>query len=181
MEEYNEPEQISVGRVNKLFGTNGEVMVTLYDGFDPENNSGPVFVEVDGLPTPFFYTLISRRGRNKAVVSFDDLDTEARVSVLIGKEFYILAEPDTDDVEGSEEDSELYLADLEGFGIILDYEGREVAGTITEYIDSELNPLFNIEIDNIEYLIPAADDLITSIDTDKEELRMSIPDGLLDL
>ncbi|MCD7962512.1 MAG: 16S rRNA processing protein RimM [Rikenellaceae bacterium] len=180
MDRYNEPEQIPVGRVNKLFGTDGEVMVTLYEGFDSEDNRWPVFVDVDGLPTPFFYSLISRRGRSKAVLAFDDLDSEARVSVLIGKEFYLLVEPE-EDKNIRLDDSELYLEDLEGFRITLHYEGKTIEGTVLEFIDSEFNPLFNITVGNEEYLIPAADDFISSIDIKNEEIRMSVPDGILEL
>ncbi len=168
----------TVGRVSKTFGTNGELAVSLYDTFPYENPEGEsVYVEIDGLRTPFFFKSLRRRGQSKAVVVFDDLETEYRASELVGKEFFILVRPDAKPAEKSED--ETYLEDLVGYAV--EIQGHTGSGTITGYIDHELNPLFELSWNGVGHLIPAADDFIDSFDEQQKTLRLTLPEGLLDL
>ncbi len=168
----------TVGRVSKTFGTNGELAVSLYDTFPYENPEGEsVYVEIDGLRTPLFFKSFRRRGRNKAVVVFDDLETEYRASELVGREFFILVRPDAKPTGKSDE--ETYLEDLVGYAV--EIQGCTGTGTITGYIDHDLNPLFELTWNGTVILIPAADDFIDSFDEKRKTLRLTLPEGLLDL
>ncbi len=162
---------IAVGRIGRLFGTDGGVMITLYTTFpDDFQMKEPLFVRVDELAVPLFCSSFERRGQAGAVVHFDDIDTERRTEeFLVGREIFI--------VEEDEDDDEFYMEDLIGFTAIV---GKR-RGEVTDYYDSEANPLFEIRIDNKEHLIPAQEEFIAHIDFDKRAIKFILPEGLLEL
>lgn len=170
-----EAEAIAAGRIAKTFGLNGELVITLYDEFTYENKGEPVYVSIDNIWTPFFFRSFRPRGKNKAVVVFDDMDTEYRALELVGKEFFLFAQPVREEVA----DEELYLEDLINYSVVIRGTGEK--GRIVGFIESEFNPLFELELEGGEVLIPAADDFIVSIDERKRILTLDIPEGLLDL
>ncbi len=165
---------VAAGRIVKTYGPGGELVLSLYDTFPDEMNGEPVTIEIDGIRTPFFFASFRRRGVSKAVAVFEDMETEYRASELVGREFFLPAEP-----ENREDDDNIYLEDLVGY--TLRREGRLETGTITGLIEHELNPLFEVDWSGREILIPAADELIVHIDERARSLTMALPDGLLDL
>ena len=154
-----------------MFGTDGGVMISLYTTFpDDFTNEEPLFVYVDGLAVPLFYSSFERRGQAGAVVRFDDIDTEYRAEAyLVGREIFIEEEADDDD--------EFYMEDLIGFQAII----GDVVGELTDYYDSEANPLFEITIDGHEHLVPAAEEFIAHIDFENQKIKFVLPEGLLEL
>lgn len=163
---------IAVGRIGRLFGTDGGVMITLYSNFpDNPQPTEPLFVIIDKLAVPIFYSSFERRGQAGAVVHFDDIDTERRAEeFLVGRELFI-------EDSGNEEEDEFYMEDLIGFAAMV---GKR-RGEITDYYDSEANPLFEITLDNKEHLIPAQEEFIANIDFEKRKIKFVLPDGLLEL
>lgn len=180
-ESWATPKKVPAGRINRLFGTGGGVMLSLYDAFpDDFATDTPLFVTVDGLEVPLYCERFERRGASGAIATFADLDTERRVQELLGSEFRVaVSEPVTDD-------DEFYLEDLVGFtvsGIETHIEGepQPFAGRVTEYYDSETNPLFELEIDGRRVLVPAADEFFAHIDFEGRSLRLVLPEGLLNM
>ncbi len=162
---------IAVGRIGRLFGTDGGVMITLYTTFpDDFQMKEPLFVRVDELAVPLFCSSFERRGQAGAVVHFDDIDTERRAEeFLVGREIFV--------EEQDEDDDEFYMEDLIGFTAIV---GKR-RGEVTDYYDSEANPLFEIKIGDKEHLIPAQEEFIAHIDFDQETIKFILPEGLLEL
>ena len=163
---------IAVGRIGRIFGNDGGVMVTLYANFpDDFSTQEPLFVVIDKLAVPIFCSSFERRGQSGAIISFDDIDSVRRAEeFLVGREIFIADEESVDD-------DEFYMEDLIGFDVLVD--GRK--GTLTDYYDSEANPLFEISLDGKEHLIPAAEEFIAHIDFDKRSIKFILPDGLLEL
>lgn len=170
------------GRINKLFGTDGGVMLSLYeafpDDFDPA--ATPLFVGIEGLDVPLWCERFDRHGTSGAKATFADLDSERRVQELLGREFRI-------DLE-EEEDDEFYLEDLIGFTAVCTESGhadgqkpKKQTGTVTDYIDSDANPLLELEIDGRRVLVPAVGEFIAHIDFKRRTIRMILPEGLLEL
>ena len=186
------PASVPAGRINKLFGTEGGVMLSLYeafpDDFDPAET--PLFVAIDGLDVPLWCERFERRGAAGAVASFADLDTPRRARERLGREFRIdLAQEDGD---------EFYLEDLIGFAVETETFGAGDAaaddaaaspdgahvcrhGVVSDYYDSELNPLFELEIDGRRVLVPAVEEFIAHIDFEARTIRMVLPAGLTEL
>ena len=162
---------LAVGRIGRLFGTEGGVMVTLYTTFpDDFRMEEPLFIRVDELAVPLFCSSFERRGQSSAVVNFDDIDTERRAEEwLVGREIFIEEEESDDD--------EFYMEDLIGFKAIV---GRQ-RGEVIDYYDSDANPLFEIAIGDKQHLIPAQEEFIAHIDFDKRAIKFVLPEGLLEL
>ena len=79
------------------------------------------------------------------------------------------------DEEG--DDDEFYMEDLIGFKV----EVGKLRGEITDYYDSEMNPLFGIDFGDGERLIPAAEEFIVRIDFERGKMKMILPEGLLEI
>ena len=161
---------LAVGRITKLFGAEGEVNVNLYASFpDDFSEEQPLFTMVDSLVVPLFCEPFSRRGHSSATIRFADIDTIKRTELIMGNEIFI-EEPETDD-------DEFTFDDLIGFTVKI---GRR-KGTITDFYDNDINPLFEITLTDGTHLIPAAEEFIAAIDFDKGEIKFVLPDGLLEL
>lgn len=158
-------------------------MLSLYapfpDDFDPATT--PLFVTIDGLEVPLWCSRFERRGQTGAVAAFDDLDTERRAEELLGLEFRI------EEQATEEEDDTFYMEDLIGFAAeaeLVAPDGgphRTVHGRLADYYDSEANPLFELEIDGREVLVPAVEELIARIDFEGRHIKFVLPEGLIDL
>ena len=160
---------LAVGRITKLFGAEGEVNVNLYADF-PDNFSEeqPLFTIVDSLVVPLFCESFSRRGKGSATVRFADIDTVKRAELIMGNEIF---------VEEMESDDEFTFDDLIGFTVKI---GRR-KGTITDFYDNDINPLFEVSLTDGTHLIPAAEEFIAAIDFDERVMKLVLPEGLLDL
>ena len=161
---------LAVGRITKLFGAEGEVNVNLYATFpDDFSEEQPLFTMVDSLVVPLFCESFSRRGHSSATIRFADIDTVKRTELIMGNEIFI-EEPETDD-------DEFTFDDLIGFTVKI---GRR-KGTITDFYDNDINPLFEITLSDGTHLIPAAEEFIAAIDFDERVMKLVLPEGLLDL
>ena len=129
-----------------------------------------MFVRIDSLDVPLWCERFERRGAAGALAEFADWDTARRASELVGLELFVEADEERSD-------DEFYMEDLIGFAA--DVDGRQ--GEVTDYYDSEANPLLGVTIDGREYLVPAVGEFIAEIDFEGRRLRMTLPEGLLSL
>ena len=160
-----------IGRLGKAHGIKGEVSFQFDDDIFDRVDAEYLMLEVEGILVPFFMEEYRFRSDTVALVKFCDVDTQQRASELTGCEVYFpraLADEDEDNVS---------LAMLVGFDIIDAGTGSKV-GTIAAVDDTTVNLLFELEDGR---LIPASDDLISDIDMKQGEIRMNIPEGLLEL
>ena len=162
-----------LGRITKPFGIHGQVIFFL-DVDDPEqyNQLDTVLVEVKGNLVPYFFRIDNLNG-NKATVTFDDLTSDEALS-LVGKELYLplsILPPLTG--------NRFYFHEVIGFRII-DQEFGEV-GTLTSVIEYPAQPLFQIDSNGKEVLIPVIDPVIRSVDREKKEIHIKAPEGLIAL
>lgn len=167
---------LPVAKISKLFGVEGEVVLNLYDAFPGEpNNEEPLFAIIDSLTVPLFIESFTRRGNSGAIVRFADIDNEKRATELLSTVLYL-----ANNIEEEENDGEFYLEDFVGFSAFI--EGHEeLKGCVADFIDNDDNPLFAIEIDEHEILIPAVDEMVASFDIEKQEILFSLPEGLLEI
>lgn len=184
---------VPAGKINKLFGTEGGVMLSLYPAF-PEDftTETPLRVTIDALEVPLWCERFERRGQSGATATFADFDSERRAQELVGLEFSIELNEDQDD-------DEFYLEDLIGFAVVAEEAGAaservaagageagsrgsgSVEGTLSDYYDSEANPLFELEIGGRRVLVPAVEEFIAHIDFEARTMHLILPEGLLTL
>lgn len=193
---------VPAGRINKLFGTEGGVMLSLYPAFpDDFTTDTPLLVTIDALEVPLWCERFERRGRSGATAAFADFDSERRAQELLGLEFRI------DEAAGEEDDDEFYLEELVGFTVVAEEAGagsesgaagagtneaeagagiggtetKKYHGTVTDYYESEVNPLFELEIDGRQVLVPAVEEFIAHIDFEGRTMHLVLPEGLIGL
>ena len=160
-----------IGRLGKTHGVKGEVSFHFDDDIFDRVEAEYLVLDVDGILVPFFMESYRFRSSNLAYVIFRDVDTIERAAELTGCDVYFPREL------AATEDEMPLLEMLVGFELV-DAANGQIVGRITDINDQTANVLF--ELDN-GMLIPASDELILNVDTEKEEIVMDIPDGLLSL
>lgn len=74
------------------------------------------------------------------------------------------------------------LNEAENFSLVDVNNGNRLIGTVKSVDYSTANTLFNVETpDGREIMIPASEDFIKDIDTEKHIIAVDLPEGLLDL
>ncbi len=169
-----------VARVRSLFGSEGGLNLSLRPNFPDRFGAGDhLFALIDGLPVPLFAGSFEPYGTAGAHVQFDDFDTQARATELVGMDLYI------DSCE--QQDDEFYLEDLVGFGCLVveasEKGVKQWQGRVADFYDNPANPLFGISIEGRkgEMLVPAADEFLARIDFENRNLTLLVPQGLIDL
>lgn len=160
-----------IGRLGKAHGVKGEVSFQFDDDIFDTTDADYLILEIDGILVPFFMEEYRFRNDSLALVKFCDVDTQQRASELTGCDVYFprtLAE---------ESEGQLSLSSLVGFDIV-EASNNKVVGKIAAIDDTTQNILFELEDGR---LIPASDELITNIDTNRQQIIMQIPTGLLEI
>lgn len=164
-------EVYKIGRLGKAHGVKGEVSLQFDDDIFDRVEAEYLVLDIDGILVPFFMEEYRFRSDTVCLVKFCDVDTQQRAQELTGCDVYFpraLAET-TDETPS--------LSMLVGYEIVSVADGR-VVGKIAAIDDSTANILFELETGQ---LIPANDDLIEVIDTEQQQIRMNIPEGLLNI
>ena len=160
-----------IGRLGKAHGVKGEVSFLFDDDIFDTTDADYLILEIDGILVPFFMEEYRFRNDSLALVKFCDVDTQQRASELTGCDVYFprtLAE---------ESEGQLSLSSLVGYDIV-EASNSKVVGKIAAIDDTTQNILFELEDGR---LIPASDELITNIDTNRQQIIMQIPTGLLEI
>ena len=178
---FSEENSIKIGKIGKIFGSNGELTLRLYDTFPDEvDYKEPMFVYLNGLLVPLFIKSFIRKGVNKAVVMFEDIDSQYRAQEFIG--MYIVAFSDGgDDSKNDDEDDdgELYFENFIGYKFA--DSTSEKTGVIIDFIDHDFNPLFVIDYNGEEHYVPANDEVIVEINVSDKKIDFALPDGVFDI
>jgi 16S rRNA processing protein RimM len=151
-------------KVLKSWGASGQVVLSHPD-IDPEDlkTQGPVFIEFDGLPVPFFIESLQEKG-NRCIVKFEDIDTLPEAEELVGREATLGTEAEED------EDTLVGLR-------VRDAKSRCIIGEIVDMSDYGGNLVVTVETDHGDVLLPVHEELIVGIHDDI--LTMDIPAGLV--
>ncbi len=164
------PEEVyRIGRLGKAHGVKGEVSFQFDDDIFDRTDCDYLILEVDGILVPFFIEEYRFRSDTVALVKFEDVDTQQRAQELTGCDVYFPRSLADDDAPS--------LTSLVGFDIV-DAQTAAPVGRIAAIDDSTANLLFELEDGR---LIPAAEELITGIDTTHRQISLNIPQGLLEL
>lgn len=164
------PEEVyRIGRLGKAHGVKGEVSFQFDDDIFDRIDCDYLILEVDGILVPFFIEEYRFRSDTVALVKFEDVDTQQRAQELTGSDVYFPRSLADDDAPS--------LTSLVGFDIV-DAQTAAPVGRIAAIDDSTANLLFELEDGR---LIPAAEELITGIDTSHRQISLNIPQGLLEL
>lgn len=171
-----------IGHTIKPHGINGEIATSI----DPDvelSHLKCLVMDIDGIFVPFFVTSSRPRGSEAVLLLIDGVANERDAKALCSKTVYALKQ-DLSDAAGednSDADEGFYAEDLIGFSVATGDDTE--LGEITDVDSSTDNILFIVTPPSgaNPIYIPVTDDFITSIDTEARIIKMSLPDGLLEL
>lgn len=173
-----EDDSIKVGLIAKPHGVNGEVVVRAEAGFSADDLCYEfLLIEIDGGLVPFYAEEIRPKSDDEVLAKFEFVDTQdearriANCNVYIRREWF-----DSND----EINNNVPTGFLVGYTATDRQNGN--LGQITD-IDMQVgaNPLFVIEHNGNEILVPVADEFIVNIDDTKKIVTFDLPEGLIDL
>lgn len=164
-----------LGKIAKKFSFKGEILAYL-DTDEPElyQNLESVFVEINKSLVPFFIETSAIHKEKFLRIRFEDIKTEAEADEIMGCELYLPLSM-LPKLEGNQ----FYFHEVVGFQVIDERLGN--IGTITAINDSGAQPLFEINKDGIEILIPLIDEFILDVNRKNKSITLKTPDGLVDL
>ncbi len=165
----------NIGRCVKLHGVKGEFVIRLNPGIYIEDIDAEfMHFELEGGLVPFKINSIRSKNDTDILVSFYDTEEENTVSRMVFTDVFVDNEDVTLDSEAGEE-----LSALTG------WKAKDVKlgdlGVITEVIEITDNPLFVIDHDGAELLIPANDDIVEQLDEENKVLIFNLPEGLINV
>lgn len=169
-------EVYKIGETGKPHGVKGEINFMFSDDVFDRVDAEYLVLLIDGILVPFFMDEYRFKSGSTALVKFCDIDTKEQAAALTGCPVFFpkkLSDRGEDEITWDE---------ITGFKLTGNNNGNGIIGTITAVDDSTENILFEVETpggDNI--LIPAAEEFITDINTEKKEITVCLPEGLLDL
>ena len=164
-----------LGRIVRKHSFKGEVVLKL-DTDEPElyQEMESVFVNIGNNMIPFFIKDSLLQKGNQLRVNFETIQSEADADALLKAGVYLPLS---------------MLPKLTGkkfyFHEIIGFAAEDVAygaiGTVTGVNDSSAQPLFEIEEEGMQILVPMIDDFIVKIDREKQKILLKTPAGLLDM
>lgn len=171
----NKADCFNLGYVAKLHGFKGEVSL-FFDVTNPAEyaNLDSVFIDVNGLLTPFFVEHIKMRDKGFAQVKFEGVNSEIDAKTILRKELYLPIEL-LPELEGNH----FYDHEIIGFEVIDESYGT--VGTVQQVVDYKVNPLIQIQNGTKEVLLPLIDGLIKEVDRAEKKLHVKAPEGLIQL
>ena len=169
----NIKDYLPVGVFTRTHGVQGELVLRL-QGTEAENipEMEWVFVEIDGLPVPFFVEEIRELHHDRVILSFDTITSESRSRQLVGCRLLIkggIVSEDSSDFVGPE---------INGYSVVDELTGE--IGIATELIAINENPILRVQ-GKKEFLIPFHPDIILEISKKRKSITLKLPEGLIDL
>ena len=164
-------EVYKIGKLGKIHGIKGEISFLFDDDIFDRVDADYLILDIDGILVPFFIEEYRFKTDSNALMKFDGMDTQEQVRELTGCDVYFPRELADEDSTG------LSWAALVGYELVQAQTGIAV-GKIASIDDTTINILFELEDGK---LIPASEELITDIDTKKQQIIINLPEGILEL
>jgi len=164
-----------LGKIVRKHSFKGEVVAKL-DTDEPElyNNLESVFVLLHDQLVPFFIEKSLLQKGNQLRIKFEDLASDEDADGILGTSLYLPLK---------------FLPVLTGnkfyFHEIIGFQIEDInfgpVGEVKSINDSSSQPIFEIDRDGMEVLIPMIDEFIEEVDRKHKRIVVNVPDGLIDL
>ena len=166
---------IKIGKIAKSYSTKGQVILRLQQKqFKEINKMESVFIEIDGLPVPFFISDYTHRNDDEIILTIDDIDSEEKTRQLQNNVVWINTRFLKDSVP-----------DSTGYELVPGYEIFDVnlgfIGILDSILEFDRNPLLRIIHEKKEILIPFVTEFIKEVDDNAKKIIVITPKGLVDL
>lgn len=165
-------EVYKIGRLGKAHGIKGEVTMQVDDDIFDLTEAEYLVLELDNIMVPFFIEEYFFKSDTQAIIKFEGIDTQERARELANTDvfFPISIMEEYNRNAGGEERALSYP-------MLVGYKVNDI-GRVA-YIDNQTeNIMFELEDGT---LIPASEELIEDIDIENKQIKMTIPEGLLEI
>jgi 16S rRNA processing protein RimM len=166
---------IALGTITKTHGIHGQVVLFLDQlSVNDIQKMEPIFIEMDGLPVPFFIADYEEKSSNTIILTFDELTTGILPKDLIDCKVFIHR-------SGLKSGEKIPPLDesIVRFTVLDEKSGP--LGVVVEILSIAQNPLIKIMQGSKEILLPLQPDFIIKVDSHSKILYVHVPDGLIDL
>lgn len=167
---------VLVGKVAKPHGIKGELKIFPYSG-QPEDFTffKEILLSHSDKSEGKAFTVTRSRGQGKfAILKLDGVEGRDASESFSGQEVWASKE-----TLPPLEDDEFYWHEMVGLQVVTD-AGRQL-GTVTSLFASGAQDILVITGTGQEYLIPAQNEFIVTVDNETNTLVVSLPAGLLEI
>lgn len=164
-----------VGTIVSKFSFKGEVLVKIdTDDSSLLENRESVFVEIGKELIPFFIQKCSYHKANLLRIKFEEVDTERDAEALLRQSLFLPLS-----LLPKLSGNKFYYHEVIGFEVVDVHYGR--VGVITHINDRSSQPIFEIEHEGRQILIPLHDDFLKEVNRKDKTITVATPEGLIEL
>ena len=164
-------EVYKIGKLGKAHGIKGEISFLFDDDVFDQMDADYLVLDIDGILVPFFIEEYRFKTDSNALMKFEGIDSQEQARDLTGCDVFFPRNM------VNEEEGDISWASLVGFDLV-DADTEKTIGKISSIDDTTINILFELEDGK---LIPASEELITDVDTKKQQIIINLPEGILEL
>ena len=164
-------EVYKIGKLGKAHGIKGEISFLFDDDVFDRMDADYLVLDIDGILVPFFIEEYRFKTDSNALMKFEGIDSQEQARDLTGCDVFFPRDM------ANEEEGDISWASLVGFDLV-DAETGKTIGKISSIDNTTINILFELEDGK---LIPASEELITDVDTKKQQIIINLPEGILEL
>ena len=170
----NKDNCILLGTLAKPHGTRGSLIIR-FSGLKAEDikKRGMVFVEIDGLPVPFFIESFQEKTEDTVILKIEGIDTESKAREFLGYPVYVMKD------QIKVKSSSKKIQDIKGYQVMDKHLG--FIGFAKEVVEMKNNPLLSVISGDKEFLIPVHEDIILEVNDREKIIRIDAPVGLFDI
>lgn len=164
-----------LGYVKRVVGLQGELEIWL-DVDDPTKykKKESMLLMLKNNLVPFFISQLQIRAKS-AVVKFNTINSAMEAETYVGSEVY-LPLTELPPIKGK---NKFYYHEVVGYSVHNQHD--EPIGVLKDIIDQTIQPVMSIDNKGIEILLPLIDEFLVSVDKENKILKVSPPEGLIEL
>lgn len=166
---------IKIGLFNRPHGIKGEISFTFTNDIFDESECEFLVCEIDGIFVPFVIESYRFKSNSTALIKFEGIESDTQAKLFTNLEVYFPKQYINEEASSEITSWDYFI----GYTLIDDL--LEVVGNILDVDETTINTLFIVERKEKEILIPASEDLITGLDEENKIIKMTIPEGIIDL
>lgn len=163
-----------LGYVVAAHGLKGELKIKL-DCDDPSyyKELESVFIDMDGVPVPFFIESMSISHEGKSLVKFEESNSREDAENLRGRAIYL-----PENMLPELNDDQFYYHQIIGYTA---FDNQTPIGVIEDYYAETHTDILSVNSNGKEILIPVIDEFLIEVNHKEKFLRFNLPDGLVAL
>ena len=166
-------ESTQIAYMQKTHGVKGELVLTLGEGiYSEELDPEFLLLDIDNGLVPFYVESYRVKSSKNMLVKLESVDNENKAKEMVGVQVYV-------ETAMLETEGELPSAAFVGFRVTDKQKGD--IGVISEIQEISNNPLFVIDFEGNEILIPINPDFILNVNEKDKTMQVDLPEGLIDL